>query len=400
MKERIFKVPDPLTGRPMPETQTGEAITITKEVLEAFIFLTIRYGYKGAVIILPSNGQVLHGHEQLQKAADAGSTEVLAIEFDPDLPGLDELASHNRRSEGQSPIAERHYISPDDLERDPEHAAHLPYTDEEEFDDTDGSYRQYGKLQPVYYFEYIRNGRRVRSVCDGWKYVKFARKNNIKEIFACRLNIGNNHDLVTIMFQLHRSNHSDMMAWYRMCEALWPKYFRGPGYRSDMKDDELANIRSEHNGKRKNIYEKIGGDLSMSANTVKFLLKVGRVNPLHFGRIEKSRFTLYHAYLECVAEEKGVLPSIPAPKEARIIKDMTQPPVFSESTTTGPVVFTSSTTTNDTYTQETDQAHCDHNAGDHKVSAQAVIIADDEKELILEVTCPYCNRKFSITAKK
>jgi hypothetical protein len=174
-----------------------------------------------------------------------------------------------------------------------------------------------------------------------------------------------------------------------------------------MADDELVKITSEHSGRRKNIYEKIGGDLSLPGNTVKFLLKVGRVNPLHFGRIEKSRFTLYHAYLECVAEEKGVLPSIPVAKSPRIIKDMTTPPVFSEGTTTGPVTFSDPTTTDSTQdstgtngTNTEGTGHCHHNTGEDTKPATGVIISQDDQELIAEVTCPFCGHTFSILIKK
>jgi hypothetical protein len=385
--------------------------TVSQELLEAFIFLTIRHGYRDTFIISADN-RLLHGPKSLDEIVDSGEEEIEAIEFDPDTPGLAELAEYNNRPDGVSPIAERREDSTDELERDPEHAEHLAYADETEFEDIDESFNKYGKLQPVYYVEFIRDGKRIKSVIDGWKSVLHARKNGINQIFAYRLNIGNNDDLLSIMLLLQRSNHSDMWALYRMCEALWPKYYRGQGYRSDITDTELSDMRSEHKGKRKNIYEKIATELLLSSgNTVKFLLKVGRVNALHFARIEKSRFTLYHAYLECLAEEKGILPPVPPAKEPRTIRDMTQPPTYSEGTTTGPVNYSAGTntgpvthseptTTYDSTTNGPDQVQCDHQgSGDSKV-ARGVLISEDDTELMAEVTCPYCGNTFSVIIKK
>jgi hypothetical protein len=410
--------------RPLNTIKPESGVQVPKEILEAYLFLIIRYGYKGVILLHPSDGGILTGTEKYKSAIDAGAEEIEAIEFDSDTPGLEELSEYNRKPDGESLIAERGYVPREEFQRDPEHVAHMPDRDDNDFDDTEESYKKYGKLQPLYYIEFIRDGKRIKSVIDGWKFVRFAKRNGIDKIFAYKLNIGNNDDLLSIMALLQRSNHSDMMALYRLCEALWPKYFRGQGYRSDMADDELVKITSEHNGRRKNIYEKIVSVINLPANTVKFLLKVRRVNPLHFGRIEKSRFTLYHAYLECVAEEKGILTSIPVAKTPRIIKDMTKPPVFSEGTTTDPVTFSDPTTTDSNQTGDTGNVrydndddltsdskatngtntdgtgHCHPNNREDTKPATGVIISQDERGLIAEVTCPFCGNTFSVKIKK
>jgi hypothetical protein len=231
-------------------------------------------------------------------------------------------------------------LSPHDLERSAEHAETFYSPEETEHEGTLDSYEKHGRLKPVYGVRREKGGKLVNAVIDGWKYVLFARKNGIEKVYVCILTFPenadpDNGDLMKIMVQLQRSNHDSFMALFLMIQALWKKHSKGQGFRSDLTDKELEELtEGPEGGKRLNIYERIGKELSLSGNKVKHIRKVGMVNSLHFERIEIGRFTLYAAYLECVKQENGVLPEAPAVKPPVYHSDSTEPPVYSEPTTT------------------------------------------------------------------
>lgn len=310
-----------------------KATPVSKEVLEAVVFLSIRHGVKNMMIVNAQTNELLCGEQEYAAANDRGDTEAEVMSCDPESPAITSLALLNNRSEGDIP-KEYGFEDNDVFEEDKGHSEHFPQEDDAEFEGTSESYKKYGRIKPVYYVEFEREGKIVKAVVDGWKYVCFAKANGIKKVYACKLCLGNNDDLLSIMLQLQRSNHDSCAALFAMIMALWPKYYKGPGFRSDMTDQQLSDITTEHDGKRLNIYQKIGRELNLSGNRVKHLRKIGLVCPLFFERIDVDRSSLYQAYLKCVDMEKGVMPEAPSVKMPTYFTNTTPVPQFSEPTTT------------------------------------------------------------------
>jgi hypothetical protein len=223
-----------------------------------------------------------------------------------------------------------HYISPWELTRAKEHIATLKYDDTTDFAGLTESYEKYDRFNPVYYVERDVEGELVKGVIEGWKYASYAQKVGKEQIFACKLDVENDEDLIMIMIQLQRTQHESLLALYYMIQALWPKHFKGPGYRSDIEEegfDETEEIEERKEGRRPNIYERIGKVLYLSGTKVQHIRKVGMVNPLHFERIEIGRFSLLQAYQECVKEEKGWEQPAPAVKTPVYHSASTEEPV-------------------------------------------------------------------------
>lgn len=226
-------------------------------------------------------------------------------------------------------------ISPNDLVRADEHNEAFSSPDEVEHEGTFASYEKYGRLNPVYYYERIEDGKTINACIDGWKAVVFAQKNGTEEISAYKLTVESAEDLVKIMIQLQGSDHGSYQSLFKMIQILWPIYYKGSGFRSDLqgKDTESAD-----GGKRLNIYDRIGRDLHISGNKVKHLRKVGLVNPLYFERMEVDRCSLYGAYLNCKKEEKGEMSEVPTVKAPVYFSSTTAMPAFSKASTTADVM--------------------------------------------------------------
>ena len=317
----------------------NDAVTaraVPKSVMEAAVFWAIRAGAKKTVIVNAANYQLIANEEEFTAAKNRGETESEVLLCDPASPEIAELAALNEDPERTELKAGKvySYISPLEFQRDPEHAEHLRYEDTTEFESAVESFKKFDRLKPVYYIEVLIDGKRVKLVVDGWKYVLFAQKEGIERIFACKLAIGNNDDLISILFQLQRTYHDSFMALYRMIQALWPKYFKGQGHRSDINEEELDEAVLGPDGRRKNIYQLIGTELNLSGNKIKHIRKVGMVDPDHFERIEINRFSLYQAYLECVKEERGEEAPVPGVKPVNYITTSTGIPEFTSPTTT------------------------------------------------------------------
>jgi len=82
---------------------------------------------------------------------------------------------------------------------------------------------------------------------------------------------------------------------FKKIEQLWPIYYKGNGYRSDLK-----NLKKTPGG---NIYDKIGKELGISGAKVKYIQKIGSINPSFFERIEKNLISIYAAYASCAEIE-------------------------------------------------------------------------------------------------
>lgn len=366
------------------------ATAVSKSVAEAAVFWAIRAGAKKTMIVNAANYQLIAGEEELVAAKQRGDTEGEVLLCDPNSPEIAELAALNEDPERTALKTGKvyGYISPQEFQRDPGHAEHLPYDDSTEFESAVESFKKFDRLKPVYYIEVLIEGKRVKLVVDGWKYVLFAQKEGIEKIFACKLLIGNNDDLVSILFQLQRTYHDSFMALYRMIQALWPKYFKGQGHRSDIKEAELDEAVLGPDGRRLNIYQLIGIELNLSGDKVKHIRKVGMVDPDHFERIEMNRFSLYQAYLECVKEERGEEAPVPGVKPVNYISTHTGVPVFTAPTTTADI-------TDGEYC-EAEECSTGGETGVQKDAAEipvGTVVEVTEAYIIVKGRCQHCGKE-------
>ena len=186
------------------------------------------------------------------------------------------------------------------------------------------SYLRNGRLKPVFGLLAKVNGKMILSVIDGNKFLDFAKSQNQEKLFACILLIDDWDEIIKIMAELQRSNHNSYASLYSIIESLWPIFYKGQGYRSDLNDEQYDEPRSKDDEEKKlSIYQKIGNVIGLSGNAVKFIRKIGQINPLHFKQIETTRHSLYAAYLACKNEATGVEPDAPKPKAPKYIRTST-----------------------------------------------------------------------------
>lgn len=276
------------------------------------------------------------------------------------------------------------YIDPRLLERAPEHTEMFTYKTIEEFEDLKESYAKYDRCHPIYYEQREIDGKLVNAIIDGEKYHLFAIEIGMEKVFACKIAFENEEDRITLMAQLQRSYHDNYMALYNMIQGLWPKHFRGQGYRSDITEIELDKATDSIDGKRLNIYDRIGKELFLSGNKVKQIRKVGMVNKLFFERIEAEKYSLFQAYHECVKEEKGEMPAVPSVKAPVYHTTSTSIPVFSEPTTTA---------YEDNLPKETIAVN---NVSNSKVESSK----PDEEFVTVTSTCPHCGKEITLRINK
>lgn len=269
---------------------------------------------KKMMIVHAETYQLIAGEEAYKAATERGDTEVEVLLCDPTAPEIVRLAALNR-DESRLALKENKefgYIDPWQFERDKEHQEHLPYDDNKDFEATRKSYEKYGKAQPVQYVEYTDGDKIIKAVIDGWKYVVFARKAGLEKVLACKLNVGNVDDLLSLMLQLQISNHHTYIALFHMIQALWPKYCKGQGYRSDLSEEEYDKPVLGKDGKRLTINERVGQELNLKSHQVKYIRKIGMIDPQQFYQMDSERVALYKVYNECVSKAKGEKPKAPA----------------------------------------------------------------------------------------
>jgi hypothetical protein len=293
---------------------------VGKAVMEAAVFLAIRCGAKGVMVVNAETYQLLAGHEIYDDAVKKGLTDVEVLLCDPDSPAIAELAALNADPAKEALKNHKEYGMVEDpwsFERDPEHSEYLPYDNDATFEGIEESYRKYGKVFPVCYVEVLIDGMRKKFVVDGMKYVLHARKEGLKQVFACRLKVGNNDDLLSLLVQLQRSSHGSFQALFHMIMALWPKYYRGQGFRSDLQltDEELNTHVLGPDGKRLTIYQRVGLAMNLAPSMVYMIRKIGLIIPRQLVEMEAGRTSPHKATCEAKRKEKGELPPAPEPEE-------------------------------------------------------------------------------------
>jgi len=281
-------------------------------------------------------------------------------------------------------------IDPRDLIRADEHLNTFPLEEGNDQERLMLSYLKYDRLKPVYYFEEDVEGKIINKLIDGDKYVQFSIQEGMQKIFACKLTFEDRDDLIKIMVQLQRSNHESLQALFHMIQALWPIYFKGAGYRSDLTEQELDGPTESADGsKALNIYQRIGLDLCLSGNAVKHIRKVGMVNQLYYERIEIGRFSLYAAYLACLSEERGDEAPVPSVKEPIWVKTTTDAPEFSTPTTTE---VATTTPANESAPGDSEQQPVAATEDRQVVVSKAV--ADNGGNITIRIKCPHCEEDF------
>jgi hypothetical protein len=296
-------------------------------------------------------------------------------------------------------------IDPHELERAQEHQDTLVTDDVEITDAINQWFEDNGFLLPVYYVLREIDGHEVKAVVDGWKKVLYAREKGIEKIQAVEIYAGE-EELTGIMIQLQRSGHNGLLALYCMAKALYPKHYKGQGYRSDLTYKELDKAAEGQDGRKLNIYERIGRDMGIkSGNKIKYILKVGDINPLHFERIEISRFSLLQAFQECKKEEAEFEPEVPKPKAPVYHTTMTPVPEFAKTDSTataGTFDYTSTTTGEVTPGENTEQVESGtENAGEAHSNEHPKTVAPesnhvDQRMITVRGVCKECGQETEI----
>ena len=277
-----------------------------------------------------------------------------------------------------------------------EHLIAFPQTEENEHEGLMFSYQKYDRLKPVYYFENVVEGKTINRLIDGHKYVAYAIQTGIEKIFACKLTFEDSDDITKVMVQLQRSEHDSLLALYHMIQALWPVYFKGAGFRSDLGEKELdVPIESADGGKALNIYQRIGHDINLSGNAVKHIRKVGLIDAEYFERIEIGRFSLYAAYLACLSEERGDEAPVPSVKEPVWVKTTTGAPEFSTPTSTEIGTTTPANESAPGNNEQQPVAVTD----DHQLAVTEAV-KDNGGNITIRIECPLCLKDFDYLIPK
>jgi len=77
------------------------------------------------------------------------------------------------------------------------------------------------------------------------------------------------------------------------------------------------NNQEEEKKRNATVYEKIAKLFGKKEHYVRSIMKIGKVNPLYFERLESGRISPFQAYNECLKEEKrknGTIPLSEVPK--------------------------------------------------------------------------------------
>lgn len=284
----------------------------------------------------------------------------------------------------KTPATSYGFVPVDEFIRAKDHEETFPYTDTTEFEGTNESYKKLKRIFPVVYVLLKLEGKDVKAVIDGWKYVLFAKANGISEIYACHLQIDDDRDIFSAMVQLQQTNHHSCYSLAHMIDKVLDKHWLGQGHRSDLEEKELDEPILTPDGRKLSIYQRIGLELNISGDKVKKIRKIKKVNSLHLERIDAGKFSLSQAYVKCLEEERGEMPDVPSVKAPTYHTTSTATPTFSEPTSTSDFTATekAETTTNS-----------EQPAADEVTETSAPALT------VIEVRCPHCQENFKITHK-
>jgi len=229
-----------------------------------------------------------------------------------------------------------------DLKRHPLHEKMFlnPEEKQEALEWLDRSIARFGKLKSVYYVETIVDDKIKKYYIDGGSTIELYKKNGTEFIFAAKLELTNEEDILQVMTELQRSNHNSPQEEFKMYTALYAAFSKGQGARTDLEElakspDEVGIDEDEKKKRRASIFQVIGNMMGgVDKNRVMYILKVGQVCPWYFERMVLERFALYAAYMDCKAKERGEMPAVPTVKEPAYESTATETPVFTPYTST------------------------------------------------------------------
>lgn len=296
-------------------------------------------------------------------------------------------------------------IDIEDCFRSPEHSAMFNYKEVDDAIGTIESYTKFGRMKPVFGVLRVFDNKPMCGLIDGNRYVEMAKLNGIRKVFICIITAIEQDEISKIMALLQFSNHNTYMALFRIIQNLWPIYYKGQGYRSDLDDAQFDRELPNADGTRRyNIYQKIGKVMGLSGNAVKFIRKIGIVNPLHFKQIETTRHSLYAAYLTCKNEVAGIEPVPPKPKLPTFIRTSTNNlPEFSEpvsTTNASPEVNLPTNSTRIPAVDSTTEGNLPSKNTQIPVAASISPIADDDEYIIVRGVCECCHQESNIRIPK
>ena len=153
-----------------------------------------------------------------------------------------------------------------------------------------------------------------------------------------------------------------------------------------MKNNSMRLNLTVTEKKKFNIYEKIGKEIGLSGNAVKFIRKIGMVTPIHFKQIETSRHSLYAAYAACKKEETGEESTVPKAKAPTFIKTTSNDkPEFSEPNSTAVVAPVGNPPVDNTLTP---------------AATSVASTSDNDEYIIVRGVCEACGQETNIRILK
>lgn len=253
-----------------------------------------------------------------------------------------------------------------------------------------------GKIGKVFPVVYIEEGMK-KLLIDGSKFVKHAIENDEEFVLALKIDV-KEEDIPQLLIELHRNYHLSIKEEHKMCAYLFDNIKLQKGFRSDVKESEdleeqnneveLDNSEAGKKKRRPVVYDKIAEIMGISANRVRHLLKVGKVDPWYFDRIEKERTSLYAAYCKCKEEERSVEQTAPSEREIVYVTTTTPEPEFGSESKTFDEPFV--------YSQE--------DAKPQAESSKATVGESGSKSklsyTVQKQVCPHCGEVFEFIIPK
>lgn len=294
---------------------------------EALLFIAAALAPGVKVGISKEKKEILFGREEYLKALASGPPEIEVVLCDPDDPGVRELVERARKNKEEDYNIAYEKMDVSKLPRHPVHGEIF----KESHKDLDPSYFLKGRIKPYFTISFSYGNKRYQYLIDGGKFAAMNPNGNRGESDIAVVGVATLEELKEVMTNLQSSFNMKARQQYIMAEALYKQYGKGRGFRSDLEEEEEGLGPNE---RRPTIYDRIARQMFVSSNTVKYLLKVGRVHPENLDDIDSKRKSLYAAYLEAGSNEQSRKLKSPKVQEIVYVTGMTQPPVPGQTSTT------------------------------------------------------------------
>lgn len=285
-------------------------------------------------------------------------------------------------------------LNPNGLQQAPEHLRYLSTQDEnaqqqDEFHDTTE------RVNAPVAVKRIIDGQPVYHVIDGLPTVQAHQAQGTPQINVCVLTLDDDNDVLLLALDLQRSKRTRLHSQFLLIEGYLQSYPKKQGFRNDVKSTEqtkeVAGVESPK------WYHYIAARMNVKPNFVKYVHKVGTVRREYFERIENSRYTLYQAYQDCLAFEKG--------DDQQATPKVSQP-VY-HSTTTGAPTFSESSSTFDHIVDDEENTNSDEAASEMSQSEEPTPIESTSDHSTkagnqpsstktIHAICPHCGEEVEL----